>query len=72
MSKINRPVYNVGLTTPNDDKLYERVLYWWNTDFETIEDCDSDFNNMCTEYGLDDTMDMIEKVGVELGYLQND
>ena len=72
MSKINRPVYNVGLITPNDDKLYERVLYWWNTDFETIEDCDSDFNNMCTEYGLDDVLDMIEKVGIELGYLQND
>jgi len=72
MSKINRPVYNVALTEPNNEKLYERVLYWWNTDFETIEDCDTYANYMFVEYGLDDTMDMIEKVGVELGYLQND
>lgn len=69
MSKINRPVYNVALTTPNNDELYERVFCWWDTDFETLEDCDNYFKDMCTEYGIDDVMDMIEKVGVQLGHL---
>lgn len=70
MNKINRPVYHVGLVVSDEEikmqELYDRVLYWWYTDFEYPEYAEEYFNAMCMEYGVDEVTDMIQKVEDEL------